>query len=73
MSSSERDLPYLIHIAETVELVRSAGPSSLEALEADPNLRDATLCRLQTRSESASRSGRCAPTEQEIVLEPLAT
>lgn len=52
--SSERDLLYLTHIAETIELVRSAGPSSREALEADPNLRDATLYRLQTLSESAS-------------------
>lgn len=52
--SSERDLLYLTHIAETVELVRSAGPSSREALEADPNLHDATLYRLQTLSESAS-------------------
>jgi hypothetical protein len=30
------------------------------------------LCRLQTLSESASRSGRCAPTEQEFGLEPPA-
>jgi hypothetical protein len=34
--SSERDLLYLTHIAETIELVRSAGPSSREALETDP-------------------------------------
>ena len=30
------------------------------------------LCRLQTLSESASRSGRCAPTEQVFGLEPPA-
>lgn len=34
--------------------MRSAGLSSREALEADPNLRDATLSRLQTLSESAN-------------------
>ena len=41
--SSERGLLYLTHNAETVERVRLAGSSSREALDGDPNLRDATL------------------------------
>ena len=52
--STDRDRLYLSHIAETVELIRSTIPSTAEALAADVNLRDATLYRLQTLSESAS-------------------
>ena len=52
--SSSRDLLYLTHIVETVELVRSSGADSAALLDEDATLRDATLYRLQTLSESAS-------------------
>lgn len=52
--SASRDLLYLTHITETIELIRSSGPDSPAVLESNPDIRDATLYRLQTLSESAS-------------------
>lgn len=52
--STTRDALYLAHIIETIDLIRSSGPHNPAALENDPDIRDATLYRLQTLSESAS-------------------
>jgi uncharacterized protein with HEPN domain len=52
--TTDRDALYLEHIAETVDLIRATAPRTIEQLAADPNLRDATLYRLQTLSESAN-------------------
>ncbi len=52
--SVTRDILYLTHITETVDLITSSGPDNPAALENDPDIRDATLYRLQTLSESAS-------------------
>ena len=52
--SVTRDILYLTHITETIDLIRSSGPATSAALENDPDIRDATLCRLQTLSQSAS-------------------
>jgi len=52
--SVTRDILYLTHITETIDLIRSSAPDSPAALENDPDIRDATLYRLQTLSESAS-------------------
>jgi uncharacterized protein with HEPN domain len=52
--TTNRDALYLEHIAETVDLIRATVPRTIEQLAADPNLRDATLYRLQTLSESAN-------------------
>ncbi len=49
-----RDVLYLTHITETIDLIRSSGPDNQAALENDLDIRDATLYRLQTLSESAS-------------------
>lgn len=50
----DRDELYLTHIAETIDLIKTLMPGSVEALATDRNLWDATLYRLQTLSESAS-------------------
>ena len=52
--TASRDELYLTHIAETVDLIKATVPRALESLRADANLRDATLYRLQTLSESAN-------------------
>ncbi len=49
-----RDELYLEHIAETIALIDRTRPANASELAADPNLRDATLYRLQTLAESAS-------------------
>lgn len=52
--SVTRDILYLTHITETIDLIRSSGPDNPAALENDPDIRDATLYRLRTLSNSAS-------------------
>lgn len=52
--SASRDVLYLTHITETIDLIRSSGPDRPAVLESNPDIRDATLYRLQTLSESAS-------------------
>ena len=52
--SASRDVLYLAHITETIDLIRSSGPDRPAVLERNPDIRDATLYRLQTLSESAS-------------------
>ena len=42
--SSDRDKLYLTHIDETIDLIKTTMPGTVDALAADPNLRDAT-CR----------------------------
>ena len=44
--SVTRDILYLTHITETIDLIRSSGPDTPAALENDPDIRDATLYRL---------------------------
>lgn len=49
-----RDILYVTYNTETIDLIRSYGPDNPAALENDADIRDATLYRLQTLSESAS-------------------
>ena len=51
--TDDRDRLYLTHIAETTALIQATTSVGKDALTADSNLRDATLYRLQTLSESA--------------------
>ena len=52
--TGDRDELYLTHIAEATALIRATTSGGKDALATDSNLRDATLYRLQTLSESAS-------------------
>jgi len=53
--TEDSDALYLSHIQNTVSLIEATTRGGRQALEADRNLRDATLYRLQTLSESAER------------------